>query len=565
MAYTKTVWVNDMVPDIDADNLNKIEQGIYDLDQHSTDLDGDVEDLDNRLINLKRQVDNYDPMPAGGSNGQVLTKSADGPIWSDAGTPTYEETKAAIEEWLEDHPSAVSGFMASNVYPVGPLCKYETIEDAYDAAVENHGGTILIYPGVYDEAITMAEGSDGYDIKFIGISKEKCIWKSSTFGYANACFTGTGNLTFENLTMQKGNEGDEVESQGGYALHLDYPNMTGKMHITNCVLISYENAALGCGTRTNQEIYVKGCMIVSYIGPTISTNGALLYHTAPESGHTGQKFSLIDNIIIGAHSGKSALNVYNSGNNTEDTEPVFIDNTVWSGIFSDNPSKVNYWEAVVSTSLVTANSTMTLTIDNCHGNNHDAINAISESSVRQQTKLVNGIGAAVTDTANPPYTNGFIVINAGATDTPNSARSYYGIVMSYSTTSHTYLVFDANSNNGNSYTKTVRNGVTTVNWTLVPVYGKSLWGRTSNPMFYSKYGNIVTINWMGSANAVGNYTVSYPPLYAQYIPGIIRNGNSITACRVSISTTGVISVLMDQGATPTSNDILYFNAAYSMD
>lgn len=30
MAYTKTIWVNDNEPDIDADNLNKMEQGIYD-------------------------------------------------------------------------------------------------------------------------------------------------------------------------------------------------------------------------------------------------------------------------------------------------------------------------------------------------------------------------------------------------------------------------------------------------------------------------------------------------------------------------------------------------------
>lgn len=30
MAYTKTEWVNDSVPAINASNLNKIEQGIYD-------------------------------------------------------------------------------------------------------------------------------------------------------------------------------------------------------------------------------------------------------------------------------------------------------------------------------------------------------------------------------------------------------------------------------------------------------------------------------------------------------------------------------------------------------
>lgn len=33
MAYTKTTWVNEGPPAIDADNLNKIEQGIYYNDQ----------------------------------------------------------------------------------------------------------------------------------------------------------------------------------------------------------------------------------------------------------------------------------------------------------------------------------------------------------------------------------------------------------------------------------------------------------------------------------------------------------------------------------------------------
>lgn len=35
MAYTKTTWVNDQAPDIDADNLNKMEQGIYDAQKNA--------------------------------------------------------------------------------------------------------------------------------------------------------------------------------------------------------------------------------------------------------------------------------------------------------------------------------------------------------------------------------------------------------------------------------------------------------------------------------------------------------------------------------------------------
>ena len=55
MAYTKTNWVNDESPDIDADNLNKMEQGIYDAQY-----------------------------PDGGSEGQLLARTATGKAWVDA-------------------------------------------------------------------------------------------------------------------------------------------------------------------------------------------------------------------------------------------------------------------------------------------------------------------------------------------------------------------------------------------------------------------------------------------------------------------------------------------------
>lgn len=38
MAYTKTNWVNDGVPAINASNLNKIEQGIYENSQNISEL-----------------------------------------------------------------------------------------------------------------------------------------------------------------------------------------------------------------------------------------------------------------------------------------------------------------------------------------------------------------------------------------------------------------------------------------------------------------------------------------------------------------------------------------------
>ena len=55
MAYNKTVWINNEEPSIDADNLNKMEQGIYDAQY-----------------------------PDGGTTGQLLSKTATGQEWVDA-------------------------------------------------------------------------------------------------------------------------------------------------------------------------------------------------------------------------------------------------------------------------------------------------------------------------------------------------------------------------------------------------------------------------------------------------------------------------------------------------
>lgn len=48
MAYTKTNWINDSIPAINAGNLNKIEQGIYDNSvaiEENTDNIGDIDNL----------------------------------------------------------------------------------------------------------------------------------------------------------------------------------------------------------------------------------------------------------------------------------------------------------------------------------------------------------------------------------------------------------------------------------------------------------------------------------------------------------------------------------------
>lgn len=61
MAYTKTEWVNDSVPAINASNLNKIEQGIYDNSFESgSNANGSyIKFNDGTLICYVRKVVNF--------------------------------------------------------------------------------------------------------------------------------------------------------------------------------------------------------------------------------------------------------------------------------------------------------------------------------------------------------------------------------------------------------------------------------------------------------------------------------------------------------------------------
>lgn len=56
MAYTKTVWVNNQVPAINADNLNKIEQGIFDTDAGVTATNGRIDTTNSNVAALTTEV-----------------------------------------------------------------------------------------------------------------------------------------------------------------------------------------------------------------------------------------------------------------------------------------------------------------------------------------------------------------------------------------------------------------------------------------------------------------------------------------------------------------------------
>jgi len=100
VAYTKTTWINDSPPDINAENLNKMEQGIADAQ-----------------------------FPEGGTTGQVLKKTATGTEWGDesgggtASDITYDNTDSGltatdVQDAIDETVSALNTGLSSAVKSV---------------------------------------------------------------------------------------------------------------------------------------------------------------------------------------------------------------------------------------------------------------------------------------------------------------------------------------------------------------------------------------------------------------------------------------------------------------
>lgn len=150
---------------------------------------------------------------------------------------------------------------------------FTTIADAinYFAGEE---GTIVIYPGTYEEVINICNKK----IALRGTDRDKCIIVNSTGQYGNAPITACGNFTLENLTikMTLENVGDwepTYDSSNvpttypGYALHIDAPNIDEgdeiqEARIINCICYSEAFPAVGLGINENQRIIFEDCEFI---------------------------------------------------------------------------------------------------------------------------------------------------------------------------------------------------------------------------------------------------------------------------------------------------------------
>ena len=203
MAYTKTTWVNDEPPDIDADNLNKMEQGIYDAQFPDGGTEGQLlartatgrgwVDPPNSAVwggitgdigdqtDLQALLSTKMTTPSGGTTGQVLTKTASGYDWQTGGSGG---TWGSITGTLSDQTDLQNALDAKS--NIGNIA---TIETSPAPAIHAEGSYIVWNGQLYEVTAPIAVGETltvGTNITATSAGAELSALKNGLSGVASS-------------------------------------------------------------------------------------------------------------------------------------------------------------------------------------------------------------------------------------------------------------------------------------------------------------------------------------------------------------------------------------------
>ena len=142
--------------------------------------------------------------------------------------------------------------------------------------------TILIDEGEWLEELRLITGNQ-HILK--GMGKESTIITNHTSNRFEPIKV-MGGWHFEDL---------QIRNVGrGYAVHADYAG-EGVIEFNRCKIVTYEHAALGCGSHQNQTIRLRDCEVMN-TGDSILA-GTLYWHSNVNSGVTGQRLEVINTTI----------------------------------------------------------------------------------------------------------------------------------------------------------------------------------------------------------------------------------------------------------------------------
>ena len=114
------------------------------------------------------------PLPTGGTIGQVLTKTANGSTWSDAGTPTQEQVAEAVSDWADENITVETGVVIDNSLSVSGAAAdaKKTGDEISDLKSQiAQGGTLShnIATALLD-CFKQVVGKDGFDDAYSALS-----------------------------------------------------------------------------------------------------------------------------------------------------------------------------------------------------------------------------------------------------------------------------------------------------------------------------------------------------------------------------------------------------------
>lgn len=256
---------------------------------------------------------------------------------------------------------------------------YTTIAEAVNGT--NNGDTILIYPGIYEEAVEMF----GKERHLVGICKDTCILTNGTGNYdtppLEANIGSVSNLTIIADNYAPTTPDPSVNNNNAaYGIHIEYANPTPyTFAVRNCKILSKWSAGIGLGLRYNQTVVIDNCELISesvsmwsqYISARVEMGG-LFFHNDAASNTSGTGKLIVSNTRL---TGKKAALVMESVENKPGTvDAEFIGCTLKSVDYGVTSSVIYRWPGTTTPSGKLCGSKIALA-ESSHGNNNSELNA----------------------------------------------------------------------------------------------------------------------------------------------------------------------------------------------
>lgn len=228
-----------------------------------------------------------------------------------------------------------------------------TIQEGVNAAKSED--TLLIYPGVYNEAVEIVDKT----VHLIGIDRDNCILKYESVDYDKVpLMMGAGEVANITIYGYKKNQGimtdsmmatnvvyydnalESIESWqkkfSGYALHIDQNYTYGKdVFLKNCKMVSNTNYTIGIGSRGKSRITLEECEVISK-----GSGGCIYFHNMNIEEMGGEAYFTMKNCELKSYISPYVISVHSTGN----INPVFLtfQNIRTSAIAYDTKESYNW-------------------------------------------------------------------------------------------------------------------------------------------------------------------------------------------------------------------------------